>query len=251
MKITVVMPAAGKGSRLKSQGPKILHEIKGEPILSRILAALPREVDQIIVVARTEHSVQIMKTYLKYNNVPDRNLEICTQNTPTGTADAIKIGLSQTKTSHALIIWGDQVGVTSDIMLDITKFAGNHPENDMVFPVVLMDKPYVSFKLSLFGQIRKFNESKMTGFRAKKGYSDCGLFLVKVDKTKLFLNQCKNEIKDYTTKFGECNFLSLFVLAKKNSYKIKAFKVHDKKLTVGINTLEDINHFLESHYEKG
>ena len=38
-KLAVVIMAAGKGTRLKSQRPKVLHEIGGKPLLARVIAA--------------------------------------------------------------------------------------------------------------------------------------------------------------------------------------------------------------------
>jgi bifunctional UDP-N-acetylglucosamine pyrophosphorylase/glucosamine-1-phosphate N-acetyltransferase len=39
MKLAVVIMAAGKGTRLKSQRPKVLHEIGGKPLLAHVIAA--------------------------------------------------------------------------------------------------------------------------------------------------------------------------------------------------------------------
>jgi bifunctional UDP-N-acetylglucosamine pyrophosphorylase/glucosamine-1-phosphate N-acetyltransferase len=41
-KIAVVIMAAGKGTRLKSQRPKVLHEIGGKPLLAHVIAAACR-----------------------------------------------------------------------------------------------------------------------------------------------------------------------------------------------------------------
>ena len=38
MKLHVIVLAAGKGSRMKSNIPKVLHPIAGQPMLHRVLA---------------------------------------------------------------------------------------------------------------------------------------------------------------------------------------------------------------------
>ena len=38
-KLAVVIMAAGKGTRLKSRRPKVLHEIGGKPLLGHVIAA--------------------------------------------------------------------------------------------------------------------------------------------------------------------------------------------------------------------
>lgn len=51
-KLAVVIMAAGKGTRLKSRRPKVLHEIGGKPLLAHVIAAASRVVtpEQIYVV---------------------------------------------------------------------------------------------------------------------------------------------------------------------------------------------------------
>ncbi len=51
-KLAVVIMAAGKGTRLKSQRPKVLHEIGGQPLVAHVIAAarLIAEPDDIYVV---------------------------------------------------------------------------------------------------------------------------------------------------------------------------------------------------------
>ena len=41
-KLAVVIMAAGKGTRLKSQRPKVLHEIGGKPLLAHVISAASR-----------------------------------------------------------------------------------------------------------------------------------------------------------------------------------------------------------------
>ena len=38
-RLAIVIMAAGKGTRLKSQRPKVLHEIGGKPLLAHVIAA--------------------------------------------------------------------------------------------------------------------------------------------------------------------------------------------------------------------
>ena len=43
-KLAVVIMAAGKGTRLKSRRPKVLHEVGGKPLLGHVIAAASRVV---------------------------------------------------------------------------------------------------------------------------------------------------------------------------------------------------------------
>ncbi len=39
MRLAIAIMAAGKGTRLKSKRPKVLHEIGGKPLLAHVIAA--------------------------------------------------------------------------------------------------------------------------------------------------------------------------------------------------------------------
>jgi bifunctional UDP-N-acetylglucosamine pyrophosphorylase/glucosamine-1-phosphate N-acetyltransferase len=60
-KLAVVIMAAGKGTRLNSQRPKVLHEIGGKPLLAHVIAAASRIVapsDIFVVIGHRAESVQ-------------------------------------------------------------------------------------------------------------------------------------------------------------------------------------------------
>lgn len=60
-KLAVVIMAAGKGTRLKSRRPKVLHEIGGKPLLSHVIAAASRIVapsDIFVVIGHQAERVR-------------------------------------------------------------------------------------------------------------------------------------------------------------------------------------------------
>jgi bifunctional UDP-N-acetylglucosamine pyrophosphorylase / glucosamine-1-phosphate N-acetyltransferase len=60
-KLAVVIMAAGKGTRLKSRRPKVLHEIGGKPLLSHVIAAATQVVSPahiFVVVGHQAETVQ-------------------------------------------------------------------------------------------------------------------------------------------------------------------------------------------------
>jgi bifunctional UDP-N-acetylglucosamine pyrophosphorylase/glucosamine-1-phosphate N-acetyltransferase len=50
MNVSVVILAAGQGTRMKSEKPKVLHEISGKPMLFHIIEAARKLSDDITVV---------------------------------------------------------------------------------------------------------------------------------------------------------------------------------------------------------
>jgi len=67
--ISIIILAAGKGSRMKSSKAKVLHEISGKPMLYHIIkASLEISDDVSVVVAHQKESV-IEKMYAEFDNI--------------------------------------------------------------------------------------------------------------------------------------------------------------------------------------
>ena len=58
LKLAVVIMAAGKGTRLKSRRPKVLHEIGGKPLLGHVIAAAGRVVAPAHIYAIVGHQAE-------------------------------------------------------------------------------------------------------------------------------------------------------------------------------------------------
>ncbi len=60
-KLAIVIMAAGKGTRLKSRRPKVLHQVGGKPLLAHVIAAASKVVapsDIIAVIGHRSESVR-------------------------------------------------------------------------------------------------------------------------------------------------------------------------------------------------
>ena len=60
-KLAIVIMAAGKGTRLKSSRPKVLHEIGGKPLLAYVVAAASRIAGSCDVYAVVGHEAERVK----------------------------------------------------------------------------------------------------------------------------------------------------------------------------------------------
>src|SRR6202789_630227 len=61
-RIAVAIMAAGKGTRLKSQLPKVLHEVGGKPLLAHVIAAATRVVPANDVFAIIGHEADRVRS---------------------------------------------------------------------------------------------------------------------------------------------------------------------------------------------
>jgi len=83
--LSVVVLAAGKGKRMKSQTPKVLHSILGHPMLYYVLSTV-RELNPANIFTVAGYKKEEVSSYVK-NNFPE--VKIVVQENQLGTANAI------------------------------------------------------------------------------------------------------------------------------------------------------------------
>ncbi len=131
MSISIVILAAGKGSRMKSTTPKILHTISGKSMLSHAIDAGQKISDDITVVLY--HQAQRVQEAIEaeYSNI---NFHIQDAENFPGTGGAMK-GVT-TKYEKTLILNGDMPLITQDSLLALT-----NGDADINMSVIRLDNP--------------------------------------------------------------------------------------------------------------
>jgi len=132
MSISIVILAAGKGSRMKSTTPKVLHEISGKPMLSHAIDAAQKISDDITVVLYHQATRVQEAIELEYENI---NFHMQDAEQFPGTGGAMK-GIS-TKYEKTLILNGDMPLITQDALLALTG-----GEADINMSVIQLENPH-------------------------------------------------------------------------------------------------------------
>lgn len=102
-RLAVVIMAAGKGTRLKSRRPKVLHEIGGKPLLSHVIAAASKVVASGDIYAVVGHQAEQVKSAMASTGI--RFVE---QTEQRGTGHAIQsAGGAIQGYEHILVLSGD------------------------------------------------------------------------------------------------------------------------------------------------
>ena len=109
MTLAVIVLAAGRGQRMRSAKPKVLHELAGRPLLQHVLSVARSLVpNKLFVVLNPEQDLVAQACA-----APD--ITWCWQHTPQGTGDAVKQVLSQLATSdRVLVLYGDVPLIAKD-----------------------------------------------------------------------------------------------------------------------------------------
>lgn len=131
MKQDVVVLAAGKGSRMKSNQSKVLHNIAGVPMVRRVLdtATTLSDVNLHLIVGHQGESVA--------EACQEFNANIVWQNDPKGTGDAVKRAAdSLDPTGMTLTLYGDVPLIRSETLEKMVSLAS---ENTLVLLTVILN----------------------------------------------------------------------------------------------------------------
>lgn len=144
--ITAVILAAGKGTRMKSPLPKILHPLLGRPLVSYSLNLCQKiKVEKILLVTGqpvTGKDNASLKEFLKNSKI--KNLDIVVQDPPLGTGHAVMMAAKKLKNfkGNVLIVYGDMPLLTVET---IQRLIEEHRTKNSVFT-------FVTAPLSRFSQ---------------------------------------------------------------------------------------------------
>jgi bifunctional UDP-N-acetylglucosamine pyrophosphorylase / glucosamine-1-phosphate N-acetyltransferase len=109
--LAVVILAAGLGTRMKSELPKVLHEVCGRPMLSYVVdASLSLSPERIVVVTGPDHDA--------VSDILPRGCERAVQHERRGTGDAVRSGMEPLDgfAGDVLILVGDAPLVDGELL---------------------------------------------------------------------------------------------------------------------------------------
>ena len=122
-----IILAAGKGTRMKSAKPKVLHEVAGKPIISHIIDKILSIrnnifIDKVVIVLGKESKE--IKLFIE-NNYKDINIVI--QKNQLGTADAVLAAKNTFKNYNGklIVLCGDTPLITSKLLLGLRELGKN------------------------------------------------------------------------------------------------------------------------------
>jgi bifunctional UDP-N-acetylglucosamine pyrophosphorylase/glucosamine-1-phosphate N-acetyltransferase len=105
---TVVILAAGQGTRMRSRLPKVLHDLCGQPMIAwSVAAALRAGAGKVVVVDGPERDLE--------GRLPD-GVELAIQPEPNGTGGAVQAAVGHVGDEPVLVLNGDAPLVTADVL---------------------------------------------------------------------------------------------------------------------------------------
>lgn len=136
-RFAVAILAAGKGTRLKSRYPKVLHHVGGKSLLAHVVAAATRLCPAQDVYAIIGHDAERVKEAMAGSGIG-----FILQHEQRGTGHALMVGESVlSQYDHLLVLYGD-VPLISPATLE--RLRDSHVQQGSVMTVLtaILEKPY-------------------------------------------------------------------------------------------------------------
>ena len=237
-KLHVGILAAGKGSRMESKLPKVLHKLNGISLIDYVLnTASELNPDSITLV------VGFQKDMVK-NHIKNNNINYVSQDEQLGTGHAaLQIERQlQNQEGHLLILYGDVPNIKSNTLSPIINQHIKEDRKATVITATIEDpKGYGRIVRDKNGDLLRIVEEKdCTDDEGKIKEWNPGIYIFKIP-------QLFNELKRIGSNnaSNEYYLTDVIELIKENS-PIQAERISNSSEVIGINTINQLSD-LENH----
>ena len=234
---TCVIPAAGEGTRLSYNRPKVLYPILGKPILHHLVGLFQKYCSRFIVVASPKGAQEIQKELESCCN--PNNFGMVIQKDPKGMAHAVWQACDIINTPHTVVVWGDQICLRDETISTTLAYHQSNSANVLTFPTVIKKDPYIHFQRDDSGRILKVLQKRENEISMRVGENDCGFFSF---STNSLFSVLKNGLKSPVSlgaKTKEVNLHQLFPKFEMGINQVNTLRIAHEDETLGVNTVED------------
>src|SRR5580704_17932559 len=121
-RIAIAIMAAGKGTRLKSQLAKVLHEVGGKPLLTRVISAAAHVVPPADIFVISGHEAERVRSVVAHTGV-----NFILQTEQCGTGHALLVAQPALSTyDHVIVLSGDAPQITPQTIARLLNFHLDH-----------------------------------------------------------------------------------------------------------------------------
>jgi len=226
MNIDVVVLAAGQGSRMKSDLPKVLHPIAGKPMLAHVLDSA-RSVKANALHVVVGHGSDQVKT--QFSDASD--IQWAMQTEQKGTGHAVKMALDNLAPSGVtLILYGDVPLIQANTLQALIDLVSS---KQMALLTVNMDDP------SGYGRIKRNSSNLVTSIVEQKDANESelaiqevntGIMAVPTENLHLWLPQLSSDNAQ-----GEYYLTDVIAMAVTSGLTVETLQPEFAQETYGVN----------------
>lgn len=238
MKRLLIIPAAGRGSRLGSDDPKVLTRVAGRPMLDHLERLYRNTVDDLVVIAHPSFSARVRERLGAFG----WKGEVLEQPEPTGMLDAILLAapaVLRAKPDRVWITWCDQIAIRPETITRLEHLEQRDRDADIIMPTARSAEPYTHLDFDETGRVTRLLLRREGDAMPAEGQSDAGLFSL---SRRAFLEDLRWFAGETAAGSGtqERNFVP-FVVGR----RVVAFPCSTIEAT-GVNTPEEVR-LVEPH----
>ena len=231
--LAVIILAAGKGTRMKSDLPKVFHEILGEPMLTYVLETVKKLAPRLTLLV-VGHKRDLIMDYYK-----DWKMKFVSQEQQLGTGHAVMQARSDLEdfSGTVLVLAGDVPLLSEKTLRELIDFHVKNKAAATDLTAVLKDAGnYGRVVRKKSGEILKIVEKKdASPEELKINEINTGTFCF--EKRALFSALAEVRAENAQQEYYLTDTIE--ILRKKN-LPVFAFKADDPSETVGVNTKEEL-----------
>ncbi|WP_228010349.1 NTP transferase domain-containing protein [Nonomuraea phyllanthi] len=247
MSTCAVIPAAGRGTRLGGDLPKIMIEVDdGVTVWDLLLRRLRPWTEHVHVVVSPDGEGPFRD--LAAGEIAAGAVSVSVQERPTGMGDAIfGAGAHWAAYGTILVVWGDQANLSPATVREVL---AAHPGKGLTLPLVPMADPYVEYELA-GGELVRVRQSREGDRCRPGGLSDVGVFCLATEGLReAWQRFAAGAAAGAAT--GEVNFLPFLPhLSLAEGLPVTVVPVADPDEARGVNTPEDLEFARRAYRRRG
>jgi len=235
----IIVLAAGKGSRMLSDLPKVLHPLAGKPLLQHVVdCASPLSPHIAVVIGHQAEQVQQTLSHL--------NVHWMTQTQQWGTAHAVEQAMpafAHFKADHrVLVLYGDVPLIRFDLLYN---FIQSIPNDVLGVVTTIVDNP------TGFGRIVRDPQHHLTAIVEEKDATtlqkkiheiNTGIMIAPYAALKNWLTQVNNHNAS-----KEYYLTDIIHIAKAQGTRVETLICPDPTLVLGVNTRQELATLERAH----
>ncbi len=229
--LAVVILAAGKGTRMKSDMAKVLHKVAGKSMIEHVVN-IAKQITNDNVHVVVGHQANLVQDEINKKF----NVKYAVQKELLGTGDAVKAaipGISSTA-QYVLVLFGDVPLIQKNTLIDLIETHKNsHAKVTILATDVNDPKGYGRIIMDASGNMKCIKEEADASDEEKRVKKiNTGIFCFDKNLLKNALNELKPNNKQ-----AEYYLTDVVEIARRKDEKIIVVTMDDPRQVVGVNTL--------------
>lgn len=234
MEIKAVILAAGKGTRMKSNTPKVLHKIFEKPLLGYVLDNVKNIVNEAFVIVG--HHAEEVTEYVKKNYASAKTV---LQTPQLGTGHAVSMVCPELENfnGQVIILCGDTPLITEKTLNDFIEYH-NSTASDLTVMSTIFDNPtnYGRIIREADNSLKCIVEEKDATLEQKAVKEvNAGIYCLNWTKIKQAFSQLTSNNAQ-----GEYYLTDIISWGKKQNLKVNAYILENQDEIYGINSRQNL-----------